>query len=141
MVLNDFSMTYRVALDDKSKEDKGAMAKTWMEAAGQSGIPSAFLVDKKGKIAWMGHPMELTEKTLDQVLEGTFDLKQADPSLTMTLHDMQGNRVWSPLVIRASELRNGSASWRQKMDRLSHQRFDRAQRGGAYYGTPGNEPE
>ena len=70
-------MTYRVALDDKSKEDKGAMAKTWMEAAGQSGIPSAFLVDKKGKIAWMGHPMELTEKTLDQVLEGTFDLKQA----------------------------------------------------------------
>ena len=70
-------MTYRVALDDKSTEEKGAMAKTWMEAAGQSGIPSAFVVDKNGKVAWIGHPMELKEKTLQQVLDGTFDLKQA----------------------------------------------------------------
>ena len=52
-------MTYRVALDDKSKEEKGMMAKTWMEAAGQDGIPAAFVVDKAGKIAWIGHPTEL----------------------------------------------------------------------------------
>ena len=70
-----------------------------------------------------------------------FDLKQADPMLTMTLHDVQGNRVWAPLVIRASELRNGSAIWRQKMDRLSRQRFERAQSGGAYFGAPENAPE
>ena len=70
-------MTYRVALDDKTSEEKGAMAKTWMEAAGQNGIPSAFVVDKKGKIAWIGHPMELKEATLEQVLEGTFDLQKA----------------------------------------------------------------
>lgn len=71
----------------------------------------------------------------------TFDLKPADPSLTMTLHDVQGNRVWAPLVIRASELRNATTIWREKMDRLSRQRFERAQRGGAYYGAPGNAPE
>ncbi|MEY2877869.1 MAG: hypothetical protein RLZZ15_249 [Verrucomicrobiota bacterium] len=71
----------------------------------------------------------------------SFDLKQADPTLTMTLHDVQGNRVWAPLVLRASELRNGSASWRQKMDRISRQRFERAERGGAYYGAPEIEPE
>ena len=47
-------MTYRVALDDKSHDEKGQMAKTWMEAAGQNGIPSAFLVDTKGVIAWIG---------------------------------------------------------------------------------------
>lgn len=35
-------MTYRVALDDMSKEPKGAMARDWMGAAGQSGIPTAF---------------------------------------------------------------------------------------------------
>src|SRR6266700_1142360 len=36
----DDKMTYRVALDDKEGNEKGKMATTWMEAAGQSGIPS-----------------------------------------------------------------------------------------------------
>lgn len=47
-------MNYRVALDT----DSGAMAKSWMAAAGQDGIPTAFVVDKAGKIAWIGHPMD-----------------------------------------------------------------------------------
>jgi thiol-disulfide isomerase/thioredoxin len=70
-------MTYRVVLDDKSENDKGKMAETWMAAAGRNGIPSAFLVDKKGLIAWIGHPMELKEKTIDAVLDGTFDIHAA----------------------------------------------------------------
>src|ERR1044071_7186531 len=63
-------MTYRVALDDKSSEEKGAMAVTWMEAAGQNGIPAAFLIDTKGVIAWIGHPMSLKESTIEEVLSG-----------------------------------------------------------------------
>src|SRR5262245_54638058 len=70
-------MTYRVALDDKKGNDKGKMAETWMEAAGKTGIPSAFLVDKQGVIAWIGHPMSLQEKTIDEVLAGTFDVHKA----------------------------------------------------------------
>ena len=35
------------------------MDKAYMQAAGRTGIPSAFLVDKAGKIAWIGHPAEL----------------------------------------------------------------------------------
>jgi len=70
-------MTYRVALDDKGDEEKGAMAKTWMEAAGQNGIPSAFLVNKEGVIAWIGHPMSLKEKVIEEVLESKYDLKKA----------------------------------------------------------------
>jgi thiol-disulfide isomerase/thioredoxin len=71
-------MTYRVALDLKSDpKDKGAMAATWMEAAGQNGIPAAFVIDKKQTIVWIGHPMELDEKMLDGVLNGTFDVKKA----------------------------------------------------------------
>jgi len=66
-------MTYRVALDDQA----GKMAKTWMEAAGEDGIPTAFVVDKRGMIAWIGHPMKLPESTLDQVLSGNFDVKKA----------------------------------------------------------------
>src|SRR5262245_17230511 len=70
-------MTYRVALDDKQGSDKGKMAETWMAAAGQNGIPTAFLVNKKGIIAWIGHPMEMKEKTIDDVLAGTFDVHKA----------------------------------------------------------------
>jgi thiol-disulfide isomerase/thioredoxin len=58
-------MTYRVALDDGSK-----MADTWMDAAGQNGIPTAFVVDKHGIIVWIGHPMNLDEAKLNQVLAG-----------------------------------------------------------------------
>jgi len=70
-------MTYRVALDDKSKSEQGGMLDTWMVPAGRGGLPSAFLVDKQGRIAWIGHPLELKEKTLVQVLDGTFDIKKA----------------------------------------------------------------
>jgi thiol-disulfide isomerase/thioredoxin len=67
-------MTYRVALDNKSKETEGAMSKTWMRAAGRNGIPSAFIVDKESKIAWMGHPASM-DKSLAAIVDGTFDPK------------------------------------------------------------------
>ncbi|MGD0059001.1 MAG: TlpA disulfide reductase family protein [Verrucomicrobiia bacterium] len=70
-------MTYRVALDDKRGNDKGKMADTWMEAAGQDGIPTAFVVNTDGVVAWIGHPMELDEKLVEGVLAGKFDIKQA----------------------------------------------------------------
>jgi thiol-disulfide isomerase/thioredoxin len=61
-------MTYRVALDDKTSNKKGYMAVNWMEAADRDGIPSAFLVDAAGQIAWIGHPMELKDKTIEAAL-------------------------------------------------------------------------
>jgi tetratricopeptide (TPR) repeat protein len=70
-------MSYRVALDDKSKMDKGAMAVTWMDAAGRNGIPSAFVVNKQGKVAWIGHPMEMTEKLWDEILSDKYDMAKA----------------------------------------------------------------
>ncbi|HXI85192.1 MAG TPA: redoxin family protein [Verrucomicrobiae bacterium] len=70
-------MTYRIALDDKTGSDKGKMAETWMDAAGQSGIPAAFLVNPNGLIAWIGHPMTLPEKTIEDVLAGKFDISKA----------------------------------------------------------------
>ena len=69
-------MTYRVALDNKQGSDEGKMAETWMQAAGATGIPSAFLVDTKGIIAWIGHPMSLKESVIEAVLAGTFDAKK-----------------------------------------------------------------
>ena len=69
-------MTYRVALDEKTENEKGKMAETWMEAAGRNGIPSAFLVDTKGTVAWIGHPMGL-DQPLEKLAAGTWDAAAA----------------------------------------------------------------
>jgi thiol-disulfide isomerase/thioredoxin len=66
-------MAYNVAADGMA----GTMAKTWMEAAGQGGIPSAFVVNGDGVIAWIGHPMSDLDKVLDEVVAGKFDVKAA----------------------------------------------------------------
>jgi thiol-disulfide isomerase/thioredoxin len=41
----------------------------WMKAAGQAGIPCCFVVDKAGKIAYIGHPMYL-DVILPKVVAG-----------------------------------------------------------------------
>ena len=68
-------MDYSVALDDVPEggdADDGAMAKTWMEAAEENGIPTAFVI-RDGKIAWIGHPMEMDEP-LAKITAGDWDL-------------------------------------------------------------------
>ena len=64
-------MDYNVGADGLS----GVMGKTWMEAAGQEGIPTAFVVDQKGNVAWIGHPMGGLDEVVGQVIEGKFDAK------------------------------------------------------------------
>lgn len=65
-------MGYRVGLD-RAGETNAA----WMTAAGQRGIPTTFLVDRQGRIAWIGHPLDQTnrlEEALARVLDKTLDL-------------------------------------------------------------------
>ena len=69
-------MDYRVAIDDVSGSSKGFMAENWMTAAKQGGIPSAFIVDGTGTIAWIGHPMGM-DKPLQQIIDGKYDTKAA----------------------------------------------------------------
>lgn len=44
----------------------------YMVAAGQGGIPTAFVVGKTGEIEWIGHPMRM-DSVLDDVAAGTWD--------------------------------------------------------------------
>lgn len=73
-------MSYRVALDDISDGGGGKMAQTWLAAAGQNGIPCAFIVDREGRVAWIGHPMTM-ERTLEQIVAGAYDIKKAGEQL------------------------------------------------------------
>jgi thiol-disulfide isomerase/thioredoxin len=65
-------MDYHVAMDTEDT----FMADNWMKAAGQNGIPTAFLV-QKGKIIWIGHPMGGLEESLKEASAGSFDIEKA----------------------------------------------------------------
>lgn len=60
-------MNYTVAFDDEKKTNTA-----YMKAANQRGIPTAFIVDKDSKIAWIGHPMEM-DKVVEHVVAGTWN--------------------------------------------------------------------
>ena len=63
----ELTSTYCLTCDpDKST------ARDYMKAAGQNGIPCAFLVGKNGLIEWIGHPLGMDE-ALEKVVEGTWD--------------------------------------------------------------------
>lgn len=64
-------MNYSVALQQGT-----SMQENWMKAGGRNGIPSAFIVDQKGKIAWVGHPMSIDE-TLEAAVKGEIDYEAA----------------------------------------------------------------
>lgn len=69
-------MTYAVAYDGAAKGADTA----WMAAAGRTVIPTTFVVDKAGKVAWIGHPGEL-DPVLESVLAGDWDAVEGPKKL------------------------------------------------------------
>jgi thiol-disulfide isomerase/thioredoxin len=69
-------MAYTVAYDGAAKK----MDSNYMKAAGRNGIPSAFVVNQDGHIAWMGHPMWL-DAVLADVVTKKWDLKTSPQKL------------------------------------------------------------
>lgn len=66
-------MDYRVALDTPDKQ----MHATWFKPTGTGGIPTAYIIDQLGLVAWtgIGDPTTL-ERIVEEVLAGTFDPKR-----------------------------------------------------------------
>jgi thiol-disulfide isomerase/thioredoxin/ribosomal protein L18E len=103
-------MEYRVALDkvaDKQESSEGAMAKNWLAAAEQDGIPSAFIVNGDGKIAWIGHPAEL-DKPLEEVVGGKFDLAKAAAAFKKEKEQKTKLRALTAKLRKASEEGNAA---------------------------------
>lgn len=65
------AMDYTVAFDQDRQ--------TWeryMTASGQGGIPTSFIVNQQGQIAWIGHPLSMDEP-LQQIVAGEYDMEAA----------------------------------------------------------------
>ncbi len=65
-------MGYSVAYDGERR-----MVKDWMDAAGRTGLPSAFIVNGEGKIAWIGDPRAMDDAIKAVMSHGKKDEKKA----------------------------------------------------------------
>jgi thiol-disulfide isomerase/thioredoxin len=62
-------MDYIIAIDNRGKTSRA-----WMQAAGQKGIPTAFIVDRSKTIQFIGHPLSPEfASTLAQVMSGRYN--------------------------------------------------------------------
>jgi thiol-disulfide isomerase/thioredoxin len=69
-------MAYTVAWDvERTTYD------AFMSAANQSGIPCSFLIDREGRVAWIGHPSWL-DLPLAEVVAGTWDIQKGPAKVT-----------------------------------------------------------
>ena len=65
------TMPYAVGIDGPS----GAVANAWLEASGERGVPTSFIIGRNGKIVWIGHTMML-DTVMEEILTGRFDFKR-----------------------------------------------------------------
>ncbi len=77
------TMAYTVAWDKE-----GATHTAYMKASRQRGIPTSFVVDQKGEIAWIGHPMQL-DFVIDDVLAGKWDAKEGPAKIEKMQEEAQ----------------------------------------------------
>ena len=64
-------LNYTVACDKRQKTHAA-----YMLASGQMGIPTAFIVNRKGQVAWIGSPYAM-DRVLEEVVAGRHDVEQA----------------------------------------------------------------
>jgi thiol-disulfide isomerase/thioredoxin len=72
---------YTIAWDARGADPylgvfKGKTIGAYLKGAGITGIPVAFVVDRNGRIAYIGHPMTL-DRPLQRIMEGKWDLDAA----------------------------------------------------------------
>ena len=96
-LLNTDRMRYTVTVDpDRST------SRSYMEASGQRGIPTAFIINGEGKVAWIGHPMNMDEP-LSQVVDGTWDLAAAAEEFATEQAQENAMNAMRPLYMAAME--------------------------------------
>jgi thiol-disulfide isomerase/thioredoxin len=100
-------MDYNVALDEAA----GTMANTWLLPAGRNGIPATFVINGDGIIAWVGHPMNGLDKTLDAILDGSFDLNKSKAEFQATAEE---GRKQAALTAKINKAGDDYASGKKK---------------------------
>lgn len=113
-------MNYRVAVDSGDQE----MHRTWFRSAGTAGIPTAYIIDTAGRVAWVGiGTPAVVERIAVEVLQGTFDpSKEADRERLLEAQARQRSDADSA----ASRLRGEKSEAAQPGYRAAMERGDTA---------------
>ena len=108
-------MSYRVAMDSVQgrQRERGPMARV-MKAAGQNGIPTAFIVNKEDKIAWIGHPMEMGDP-LEKIVTGSWDLQAAIADHKKAMEDREKMMKFQAKLNQARNSRTPRRWWPRSM--------------------------
>ncbi len=64
-------MNFNVAV-----EESNFMATNWLYNSGEQGIPTIYIVNGEGRIAWIGHPIDF-DKALEKVVTNNWDINDA----------------------------------------------------------------
>lgn len=97
---------YRVAFDD---EDSSTWARM-MKAAGKNGLPTAFIVDRSGRIAFMGNPNGM-DATLKAVIAGETDGTREAAKYLVQLEAENLVRTFNTMMQRAAYDEAYEAGW------------------------------
>ena len=102
-------ITYRLAIDEAD-----ATNNAYMRAAGQNGIPCAFIVGKDGVVEWIGHPMEI-DAPLEAIVNDRYDreaavaemaAKQRLNEMSRTLMTLQREQKWDEAIALFDTMQN-----------------------------------
>ena len=106
-----------------------SVSRDYMEAAGQNGIPTSFIVGKTGQIEWIGHPMRMDEP-LSKVVDDSWDrdvfaaefkkAQERDLLMSSIMKRMRGGDTEGAkeLIQEARKNAEGDAEALQMLDRL-----------------------
>lgn len=110
------AMSYRVAYSGGSKAD---FATNWLKPAGVRGIPHAILI-KDGKILYSGHPGQLKDSSIEDMLAGKYDAtaeaaKQAaaakeEKALRSKIMPLFKSKDWDGILALAKDLDDSNPS-------------------------------
>lgn len=95
-----------------------SVSRDYMEAAGQNGIPTSFIVGKTGQIEWIGHPMSMDEP-LAAIVGGTWDREaflnefkksqERDLLMTSIMQKMRGGDTEGAMAVIAEAKKSAEA--------------------------------
>ena len=106
-------MAYNVCRDTAD----AYLTKAWYEAGHFRGIPACVVVNGKGKVAWMGHPMNL-DGVLPGVINGDFNAKVFNEALEQVQSTQQAimqarkSKNWASMLELADKMPPAKGNYR-----------------------------
>ncbi len=97
-------MGYTVAADNRDMTNR-----TWKVAAGRNTLPSAIIVDRAGKIAWVGTPLMGMDQALEAIVEGTYTYEKGRGDTLFQSIAPMGLRQFMAGVASPDEAKAGEA--------------------------------